>query len=40
MKGNWCPGPGSLATSAKFFYGEVSREREKVAVRSYGEDGV
>ncbi|XP_052023766.1 testis-expressed protein 45 [Apodemus sylvaticus] len=22
MKGNWCPGPGSLATSAKFFYGE------------------
>ncbi|XP_028640011.1 testis-expressed protein 45-like [Grammomys surdaster] len=23
MKGNWCPGPGSLATSSKFFYGEL-----------------
>ncbi|XP_052610599.1 testis-expressed protein 45 [Peromyscus californicus insignis] len=22
LKGNWCPGPGSLATSTKFFYGE------------------
>ncbi|XP_021091763.1 testis-expressed protein 45 isoform X2 [Mesocricetus auratus] len=22
MKGNWCPGPGSLDTSTKFFYGE------------------
>ncbi|XP_051018908.1 testis-expressed protein 45 [Acomys russatus] len=22
LKGNWCPGPGSLVTSTKFFYGE------------------
>ncbi|CAO2630865.1 Testis-expressed protein 45 [Lemmus lemmus] len=22
LEGNWCPGPGSLATSTKFFYGE------------------
>ncbi|EGW00197.1 Uncharacterized protein C19orf45 [Cricetulus griseus] len=30
LKGNWCPGPGSLATSTKFFYGEVSSKREKL----------
>lgn len=36
MKGNWSPGPGSLVTSTKFFHGEVSRKREKVAMCSHG----
>lgn len=39
MKGNWSPGPGSLVTSTKFFHGEVSRKREKVAMCSHGEVG-